>query len=60
MQVYINGLGHLTKMAAVPIYVKNHKKALFSLEPVDRFQHNLVCSIGDSGPSKFISIMTLG
>ena len=51
--VYINDPGHMTKMAAMPICVKNHKKSS-SLEPVDRFQRNLLGSIGDSGPSKFI------
>ena len=49
-KVNINGPGHMTKMGAMPIYGKNHKKSS-SLEPVDRFQRNLVCSIGDSGPS---------
>ena len=27
-KVYINGLGHMTKMAAMPIYGKNLKKLL--------------------------------
>ena len=27
MKVYINGLGHTTKMAAMPIYGKNFKKS---------------------------------
>ena len=49
-KVYINDPGHMTKMAAIPIYGKKHKKSS-SLEPVDRFQRNIVCSIGDSGPS---------
>ena len=31
-KVYINGLGHMTKMAAMPIYGKNLKKSS-SLEP---------------------------
>ena len=30
MKVYINGKGHMTKMAAMPIYGKNHKKIFFS------------------------------
>ena len=50
MKVYLNGLGHMTKMAPMPIYGKNHKKSS-SLEPVNRFQQNLVCSIGDSSQS---------
>ena len=33
---YINGLGQVTKMAAMPIYGKNLKKS--SLELLDRFQ----------------------
>ena len=48
-KVCINGPGHMTKMAAMPIYGKNLKKS--SPEPVGRFPRNLVCSIGDSCPS---------
>ena len=47
---YINGPGHMTKMAAMPIYGKNLKK-FSSPEPADRFSRNLVCSIGYSCPS---------
>ena len=28
-KVYIYGVGHMTKMATVPIYVKNHQKSFF-------------------------------
>ena len=49
-KVYINGPGHMTKMAAIPIYGKNLKKSS-SPEPAGRFPRNLVCSIGDSCPS---------
>ena len=49
-KVCINGPGHMTKMAAIPIYGKNLKKSS-SPEPVGRFPRNLVCSIGDSCPS---------
>ena len=49
-KVYINGPGHMTKMAAMPIYGKNLKKSS-SPEPAGRFSRNLVCSIGDSCPS---------
>ena len=49
-KVCINGPGHMTKMAAMPIYGKNHKKSS-SPEPAGRFPRNLVCSIGDSCPS---------
>ena len=47
-KVCINGPGHMTKMAAMPIYGKNLKKSS-SPEPVGRFPRNLVCSIGDWG-----------
>ena len=30
MKVYTNGLGHMTKMAATPIYGKNPSKIFFS------------------------------
>ena len=42
-------LGHMTKMAATPIYGKNPSK-IFS-RTGGRFSRNLVCSIGDSSPS---------
>ena len=48
-KVGINGLGHMTKMANMPIYGKNFLKS--SLELVDQFQRKWVCSIRDSGPS---------
>ena len=35
MKIYINELGHMTNMAAMPIYSKNLKKSSFP-EPVDR------------------------
>ena len=49
-KVYINGPGHMTKMAAMPIYCKTLQKSS-SQEPAGRFSRNLVCSIGDSCPS---------
>ena len=49
-KVCINGPGHMTKMAATPIYGKNLKKSS-SPEPAGRFPRNLVCIIGDSFPS---------
>ena len=39
-KVCINGPGHMTKMAAMPIYGKNLKKS--SPEPAGRFPQNLV------------------
>ena len=35
MKIYTNELGHITNMAAMPIYDKNHKKAS-SPEPIDQ------------------------
>ena len=32
MKVYINCSGHMTKMADMPIYGKNHKKKIFFSE----------------------------
>ena len=52
-KVCINGPGHMTKMAAMPIYGKNLKKSS-SPEPAGRFPRNMVCSIGDSCPSYFV------
>ena len=48
-KVCTNGPGHMTKIAAMPIYGKNlHKSS--SPEPVGRFPRNLVCIIEDSCP----------
>ena len=52
-KVYMDVSGHMTKMAAMPIYSKNLKKSS-SPEPAGRFSQNLACSIGDSCPSLFI------
>ena len=49
MKVCSRDLGHVTKIAAVPIYGKTLQKS--SPEPVGRFPGNLTCSIGDSSPS---------
>ena len=51
--VYINGPGHITKMAAMSIYGKNLKKSS-SPEPDVLWSWNLACSIGDSSSTKFI------
>ena len=55
---YSNGPGHMTKMAATPIYAKNLKKSS-SLEPKGRWPWKLVCGIGCSSTTKFIQMMTL-
>ena len=59
MKIYTNELGHMTNMAAMPIYGKNLKKSS-SLEPIDWWPWNLVCSIVYARPTKVIQIMTLG
>ena len=59
MKIYTNELGHMTNMAAMPIYGKNLKKSS-SLEPIDRWPWNLVCSIVYAGATKIVQSMTLG
>ena len=53
MKLYQHDDGHMTKMATMPMYGKNPLK-MFS-----GFPGNLVCSMGDSGPSNYVQIMTL-
>ena len=48
MKIWLHDAGHMTKMAAMPIYGKTLQKSS-SPEAVDRFSRNLVCSIGDPG-----------
>ena len=52
-KVYMNGPGHMTKMAAMPIYGKNLKKSS-SQELEVLLSGNLVCIIGDSSSTNFI------
>ena len=59
MKIYTNELGHMTNIAAMPIYGKNLKKSSSS-EPVDPWPWNLVCSIMYGSTTKIIQIMTLG
>ena len=44
MKIYTNEKGHMTKVAAMPIYGKNLKKSS-TPEPIDLWPWNLVCSI---------------
>ena len=50
---YVNGPGHMTKMAAMPIYGKNFWKSS-SPELEVLWSWNLACSIRDSSSTKFI------
>ena len=59
-KVWSIGLGHMTKMAAMPIYGKILKKKSSSLEPKGRCPRKLVWSIGYSSTTKFVQTMTLG
>ena len=58
MNMYTNELGHVTNMAAMPIYGKNRKKSS-SPEPIDEWPWNLVFSIVYVSTTKIVQIMTL-
>ena len=51
-----NGLGHMTKMAAIPIYGKNIKNLLLWNQKADDLES---CSIVYSSPNKCVQMMTL-
>ena len=57
-KIYTNCTGHMTKMATTPIYGKKpFKYPLF--EPKGQWPWDLVCSIGDVGPTRFAQMMNL-
>ena len=58
MKICSNGPGHMTKMAAMPIYGKNIKNSY--LEPKGRWPWKLICSIKYSSTTKFVQMMPLG
>ena len=58
-KVWSNGLGHLTKMAAMPIYVKNLKESSY-LEPKGWWPWKFLCSIEYSSTTKLVQTMTMG
>ena len=58
-KVCSTGPGHLTKKAAMPIYVKNIKNSS-PLEPKGWWPWNLVCSTGCSNRYQVAQMMTLG
>ena len=55
---YLRHLGHMTKMAAMPIYGKNPFRNLLQMK--GPMAQGLVCSIGDMGPIKFEKIIICG
>ena len=52
MEVCSNGPGHMTKIAAMPIYGKKPFEILIQ-------NQDLVCSNWDVGPTKFVLMMIL-
>ena len=58
-KVCSNGPGHMTKMAAMPIFGKNLKKSS-SLEPKGLWPWILVCIIRCSSTNRFAQMMVLG
>ena len=59
MKIVTNELGHMTNMAALPIYGKNLKK-FSSPEPLDQRPWNLLRSIVYASTTKIVQTMTLG
>ena len=58
MKIYKNELGHMTKMAAMPIYGKILTKSS-SPEPIYRWPWILVCDIVYASSTKIVQVMTL-
>ena len=58
MKIYTNELGHMTNMAAMPIYGKNLKKIFFSKTNIP-MTLNLVCSIMYVSTTDVIQIKSL-
>ena len=54
-KVCSNGPGHMTKMAAMPIYGKN----LLWNQKADDHLETWLCSMGSLSTTKFVQIMTL-
>ena len=59
MNVCLNGAGHVTKMATMPICGKNLLKSS-SPKATGRLPSHLVHSIRDWGPTKLVQMMILG
>ena len=58
-KIYTNCTGHMTKMATTPIYGKT-LYMFSSLEAEGQWPWDLVCSIGDVGPTRFAQMINLG
>ena len=54
---FLNGQGHMTKIAAMPLYGKNLKPS--SPEPMDGWRKNLVCGIEYPSTTKIVQMMNL-
>ena len=57
-KICTNCTGHMTKMATTPIYGKNPLNIFFS-ETKGQWPWDLVCSIGDVGPTRFAEMINL-
>ena len=57
-KIYAKYFGDMTKMAATPIYGKKHLK-IFFLRTRRPMTWDLVCSIGDVGPTKIVQMMII-
>ena len=57
-KIYTNCTGHMTKMATTPIY--GIQPFEYSLEPKGQWPWDLVCCIGDVGPTRFTQMINLG
>ena len=58
MKIYADRFGHMTKIAAMPIYDKAPLKSF--PEPVRRLPLNFVWSIGDTRLTNLVQMMVLG
>ena len=62
-KIYTNCTGHMTKMATMPIYGKNPLNIFSGTKrpmPGGQWPWDLLCSIGDVGPTRFAQTMNLG
>ena len=60
MKIYTNELGHMTNMAAMPIYGKTLKIFFSRTNRLITLKLGMVCSIVYASTTKVVQIMTLG